>query len=251
MNKLSRTLGAEVVLPGTSKTRTHKERALSRRSASMSFPAASTDQYAHRQSSFGSPSFSSISPIHHPPRNASALSMSTLTSDYSSNSTFSYTTPSTPELPSSIFEHTPNPRPLRVDEGTQLLALDVPVDMRADAARLQSSGEVHGQPSFSLSDTDNDRWESEYGHAQTPYIYDPDEYEYGNTQTPPARLDDPDGKRFPSSFQVMPLFVVPPWEPTETDMPVGELPPSEQEWTGEWNRKDMQSVIRGLRHLRM
>ncbi|KAJ7124275.1 hypothetical protein C8R44DRAFT_783260 [Mycena epipterygia] len=263
MNKLTRTLGAEFASPGTSRTRAHKDRSLSSRS-SMSLPslripgrATPTENYTHRQSSFGPSPFSSISSINHPPRNGSALSMSTPTSDYSSaevSPTSSSTTPSTPSTPTpplSPFKHTPPSRPLRPD--------DVPVDMRMDSARLQASGEVHGQPRFSLSDTDDDKYECNCYRAQTPCAYDPDEYDRENAQTPVPRLDDsdgkrldhPDGKRVSSSFQVMPLFVVPPREPTDTDLSVGELPTSQHEWTGEWNRNDMQSVIQGLRHLRV
>ncbi|KAJ7018922.1 hypothetical protein C8F04DRAFT_1404607 [Mycena alexandri] len=97
-----------------------------------------------------------------------------------------------------------------------------------------SSAEINVQPHFEIQDTD-------------------DEYDRSRTLTPtqfapPSRAETPlfsdDRQRFESPFQVMPLFVVP-WEPAGTS-----ADDVAQSWSGEWNQKDMQSVIQSLRTLK-
>ncbi|KAJ6605327.1 hypothetical protein DFH09DRAFT_1422349 [Mycena vulgaris] len=75
------------------------------------------------------------------------------------------------------------------------------------------------QPRFSLAETDTD--DGEYAAREW-------DREEAQTPTPVA-----DNKRFASPFQVIPLSGSPQAQ-------------EQQEWTGEWNRDDMQSVIESL-----
>ncbi|KAF7375375.1 hypothetical protein MSAN_00425000 [Mycena sanguinolenta] len=97
-----------------------------------------------------------------------------------------------------------------------------------------SSAEMHVQPHLDIDETD-----SEYERAHTPTRFTPYTDSYGSGEALPT---DP-MQRFESPFQTMPLFVVP-WDPSL----VGD--DSSQAWSGEWNQKDMQSVIQSLRTLK-
>ncbi|KAJ6549573.1 hypothetical protein DFH09DRAFT_1169048 [Mycena vulgaris] len=112
--------------------------------------------------------------------------------------------------------------------------------------QMQSSGELHVQPRFSLVETDTD--DAKYAEREREREWDRGEAQTPTSFAPFARADTPlaDDKRFASPFQVMPLFVVP-WEPAGA----GARTPAQQEWTGQWNRGDMQSVIMSLRDLKM
>ncbi|KAJ7478899.1 hypothetical protein FB451DRAFT_1240164 [Mycena latifolia] len=139
--------------------------------------------------------------------------------------------------------------PATEDDVSEVLTFDDDVSASTDAFddaagprfsfRSHSSGEIHVQPRFSLSDsTDADEYEYDRTAAQTPTPF-------GRAETPleDEKPFDPltDSERFESPFQTMPLFVVSPWDPK---------PRPADEWTGEWNRTDMQSVIQSLRQLR-
>ncbi|KAJ7091022.1 hypothetical protein C8R44DRAFT_817644 [Mycena epipterygia] len=271
MDKLARTLGAEVAFPGTS--------------MSVSVPTPAHHAHMDRQSSYGSsfssnsissfPTPSSIpSPLEYaaPPQRPPRV--------FPTDSAF----PADPYAKFPVFPTHPLPHSvdheadLESDDASEILAFSTfsadepPATQERFSYRSQSSGEIHVQPRFSLSSGES------YAHSAELYAqdeYDPNEFdvEYvrANAQTPtPAdrgddgqgdeeevevgevRFADPDDeKRFASPFQVMPLFVVPPWEPrpvTPAHLREGE---QQHGWTGEWNRKDMQSVIQSLRHLKM
>ncbi|KAJ6526505.1 hypothetical protein DFH09DRAFT_1095217 [Mycena vulgaris] len=85
--------------------------------------------------------------------------------------------------------------------------------------RMQSSSELHVQPRFSLVDTNTD--DGEYVER---------EWDWEEAQTPTPFAED---KRFALPFQVTPLSASP-------------RAREQQEWTGEWNRGDIQSVIKSL-----
>ncbi|KAJ7764136.1 hypothetical protein DFH07DRAFT_812042 [Mycena maculata] len=129
-------------------------------------------------------------------------------------------TPSTPSSPLPLPAAPEECDGASEDASSDITSLDSPVDLRFSFPS-DSSDQIHVRPRFTLDDTDTE-----------------DEYDRALAQTPTA-VD----KRFSSPFQVMPLFVVPAWEPT--------VRPPGDEWTGEWNRRDMQSVIQSLRHLKM
>ncbi|KAJ7231391.1 hypothetical protein B0H12DRAFT_1223394 [Mycena haematopus] len=115
------------------------------------------------------------------------------------------------------------------DDVSEMFTLPQSDDGPQHSLRSMSSCEMHVQPRLEV-ETD-----SEYGRADTPTQFTSYADSYGSEETPsPAAM-----QRFDSPFQTMPLFVVP-WEP------VGEP----QAWSGEWNQKDMQSVIQSLRTLK-
>ncbi|KAF7335692.1 hypothetical protein MVEN_02224600 [Mycena venus] len=106
-----------------------------------------------------------------------------------------------------------------------------------------SSAEIHVQPRFEFefgeTDSEYGGGYGEYGRTHTPTRFAPGSSpgdSRGGTPLPD------DKQRFESPFQTMPLFVVP-WEPAH---PAGD----DLEWSGEWNQKDMQSVIQSLRTLK-
>ncbi|KAJ6577610.1 hypothetical protein B0H19DRAFT_1120662 [Mycena capillaripes] len=123
------------------------------------------------------------------------------------------------------------------EDVSEILSLNQSDDPRF-SLNSESSAQVHVQPRFEIEDTD-----SEYGRVLTPTLFAPHSDD-SRVATPL-----PDNKqRFESPFQTMPLFVLP-WEPT--DRPSGPAADGlAQEWSGEWNERDMQSVIRSLRTLK-
>ncbi|KAJ7681283.1 hypothetical protein B0H17DRAFT_1138578 [Mycena rosella] len=92
------------------------------------------------------------------------------------------------------------------------------------------------QGRFVVEDTDDDDT-LQYGREQM------------QTPTPCLRPETAgaDAKQLESPFHALLIFVVEPWERNES-LAGNELA---QEWTGEWNHTDIQSVIHSLRHLRM
>lgn len=260
INKLARTLGADFSFPGkTNSNGPHgpldaQAVKLARRS-SISVPSAPLDEIAshssRRQSSYGS--------LVQPAQNDSASS--THSSDHRREvwdssehqpSPYIYGARNITDSPTQGYYPAP-PRPPQAypdapeydedddyledeDEVSEILSLSQSDDPRF-SLNSQSSGEVHVQPPFEIEETD-----SEYGRAQTPTRFAPYSDSRGETPLPD------DKQRFESPFQTMPLFVLP-WEPTHR--PSG--PAADElanEWSGEWNQKDMQSVIRSLRTLK-
>ncbi|KAJ7822696.1 hypothetical protein B0H13DRAFT_356839 [Mycena leptocephala] len=260
INKLARTLGADFSFPGKINSNgphgpLDAQAAKLARRSSISVPSTPLDDIAshssRRQSSYGS--------LVQPAQNDSASS--THSSDHRREvwdlsehqpSPYIYGARNITDSPTQGYYPAP-PRPPQAypdapeydedddyledeDEVSEILSLSQSDDPRF-SLNSQSSGEVHVQPPFEIEETD-----SEYGRAQTPTRFAPYSDSRGETPLPD------DKQRFESPFQTMPLFVLP-WEPTHR--PSG--PAADElanEWSGEWNQKDMQSVIRSLRTLK-
>ncbi|KAJ7657767.1 hypothetical protein DFH06DRAFT_454028 [Mycena polygramma] len=218
-NKLTRTLGADFVLPGGSN------------SASPVRP----DYSARRRSGFGSL-------MQHLQTN----SLSSLSSSNSRENQAPDDYRRSPHGSEDIHnpddslegpEH-PTDDAYLSDDVSEILSFTPSTDPRFSLSSDSiSSGQIHVQPRLDLdSETDSD-YARRLTMTPTQFAAYSDSDSRQHTPTPD------DKQRFESPFQTMPLFVRP-WEPTAAD----EL--ASQEWSGEWNQRDMQSVIRSLRTLK-
>ncbi|KAJ7685877.1 hypothetical protein B0H17DRAFT_1073097 [Mycena rosella] len=249
-SKLGRTLGADFGSAGMNWSQRQKDiqvAKLARRSSiSVPSPRATesprSDHFARRQSSYGQlsgflpPDDSDEPLVHHEVWDSNNYRPAVYLADPKTSQPQYPTPPPAQALPDDPY--------YTEDDISEVLTFDASDESAGPrfSSYSQSSGEIHVQPRFVLEDTDDDESQYEPGQMQTPTPFAAHD---SRPETPTA-----DEKRFDSPYQVMPLFVVPPWEPKAR--PAGAAAEElSQEWVGEWNRTDMQSVIHSLRQLRM
>ncbi|KAJ7124702.1 hypothetical protein C8R46DRAFT_81903 [Mycena filopes] len=251
-SKLARTLGAEVPFQwgiGAQAARMARRSSVSvpESPAPTDTDATTASSSARRQSSYGS-----LLLQHSRDNSSTSLSSEYRGDVWEPEEGYKRSTPGTPPFgayypaPPSPFLAALNPDSSEyeddADDASEILSFHADHDI--EFASLYSDP-PETDDGYGFGDGDGeDGFEFEFGGgALTPM---------GGTRagTPVSiALSAEDRQRFESPFQVMPLFVLP-WEPAASAPQPDDGREEGGAWGGEWNRADMQVVIRGLRGLR-